>query len=154
MTARKNESWDAFWTEVTGTGTEVIRGVTVRVPTDIPLVMEQRLKAIEDDASDEAVHEMVALLFGDGVLDQWIAAGMGLMELKTALAWGSAHAAGSPVSFREAYDAVVAAEAAEGKAPNRAQRRAASKSPSASTGGRSKPTSSANTGSARTRSRA
>ncbi|MDT9688198.1 hypothetical protein Q5762_07480 [Streptomyces sp. P9(2023)] len=154
MTARKAESWDAFWAEVQGAGTEVIRGVEVPIPTDVPLAMEMRLKDLESDSSEEAIREMVALLFGDTVLDQWIDAGMGLMEFKTVIAWGMAHATGTKVSFREAYDTVVAAEADEGKAPNRAARRAASKPRSASTGGRSKPTSSASTSSARTRSRA
>lgn len=154
MTARKAESWDAFWGEVQGAGTETIRGVEVPVPTDVPLAMEQRLKALQDDESEDAVREMVALLFGGNVFDSWVANGMGLLEFKTVLAWGMAHASGTKVTFREAYDTVVAAEAGEGKAPNRAARRASSNARSASTGGPSKRTSSASTGSARTRSRA
>lgn len=154
MTARKTESWDQFWSEVNGAGTEVIRGVEVTIPTDVPLAMEQRLKALESDDSEDGIREMVALLFGGDILDQWIANSMGLLEFKTVIAWGMAHATGTKVTFREAYETVVAAEAEEGKAPNRAARRAASTPRSASTGGRSKPTSSASTSSARTRSRA
>lgn len=153
MTARKTESWDAFWTELNGSGTELIRGVDVPIPTDVPLAMEQRLKALESDSSEEAIRETTALLFGEHVLDQWITNGMGLMEFKTVIAWGMAHATGTKVSFREAYDTVVAAEAEQGKAPNRAARRAASTSRSSGSGGRSKPTSSASTATARTRLR-
>ncbi|MFF9910615.1 hypothetical protein [Streptomyces sp. NPDC013457] len=154
VTARKAESWDAFWAEVQGADTETIRGVEVPIPTDVPLALEQRLKALESEDSEEAIREMVTLLFGEDVLDQWIANGMGLMEFKTVLAWGMAHATGTKVTFREAYDTVVAAEAEEGKAPNRAARRAASTPRSVSTGGRSKPTSRASTTSARKTSRA
>ncbi|MFE5628480.1 hypothetical protein [Streptomyces sp. NPDC056543] len=153
MAARTNESWDAFWAEVQGAGTETIRGVQVPVPTDVPLAMEMRLKDLESDSSEAAMREMVGLLFGDDVLDRWIDAGMGLMEFKTVIAWGMAHATGTKVSFREAYDTVVAAEAEEGKAPNRAARRASSKTRSSGTGGASKRTSSASTASTRTRSR-
>lgn len=157
MTARKSdksESFDAFWAEVTGAGTEVIRGVEVRIPTDIPLAMQQRVKALEDSEAEDDIREMVGLLFSADVLDAWRDAGMGLLEFKTVLAWGMAHAGGTKVSFREAYDTVMAAEADAGKAPNRATRRAASKPRSGSTGGPSKRTSSASTGSTRTRSRA
>lgn len=157
MTARKTgESWDEFWAEVSGGPTEVIRGVVVPVPTDVPLILEQRLKELQDEESEEALQEMLSLLFGPTVLDQWIENGMGARELETALAWGFAHAGGKDVSFREAYEMVLEAEAAGGKAPvpNRAQRRAAQKPPSGSTGGRSKRTSAGSTGSTRTRSRA
>lgn len=153
MTARKNESWDDFWAEVQGAGTETIRGVEVPIPTDVPLILEQRLKALQDEQSEDALREMLGLLFGPTVLDQWIEAGMGVMELKTALAWGMAHATGTKVSFREAYEQVQAAEAGEGKAPNRQARRAASKPRSTSTGTPSRRTSNASTASVRGRSR-
>lgn len=155
MTARKSESWDIFWARVTNAGSETIRGVEVLIPTDVPLAMEHRLKDLEEDTSEEAIHEMVGLLFGPTVLDKWISNGMGLMEFKTVLAWGMAHAAGAKVTFQEAYDIVLAEETAEGKAPaNRAQRRAASKKPSGVTGGPSKRTSNGSTSSARRTSRA
>lgn len=155
MTARKaNESWDHFWAEVQGAGTETIRGVEVPIPTDVPLALEQRLKTLESDSSEDGVREMVGLLFGGDVLDRWVENGMGLMEFKTVIAWGMAHATGTKVTFREAYETVLAAEADEGKAPNRAARRAASKPPSGTTGGRSKRTSSASTATARRTSRA
>ncbi|MFF9844611.1 hypothetical protein [Streptomyces sp. NPDC013740] len=154
MTARKHESWDDFWTRVTGGGTETIRGVEIQIPTDVPLAMEQRLKALEDSESEDDIREMVGLLFGADVLDRWAENGMGLLEFKTVLAWGMAHAGGAKVTFQEAFDIVLAEEAAEGKAPNRAARRAVSKRPSGGTGGPSKRTSSASTSSARRTSRA
>lgn len=155
MTARTTEGWDDFWTRVNGAGTETIRDVEIQVPTDVPLAMEQRLKALEDSESEDDIREMVGLLFGADVLGQWRDRGMGLMEFKVVLAWGMAHASGAKVSFQEAYDIVLAEEARGGKAPaNRAQRRAASKTPSGGTGGRSRPTSSGSTGSAPRTSRA
>lgn len=156
MTARKtaeNESFDSFWASVSAGRTETIRGVEVQTPTDIPLAMEMRLKALEDSEAEDDIREMVGLLFGADVLGEWRERGMGLLEFKTVLAWGMAHAGGSKVTFREAYDIVVAAEADEGKAPS-GQNRAVRRSRSASTGGRSKPTSRASTASTTTRSRA
>ncbi|MFI8104702.1 hypothetical protein [Streptomyces sp. NPDC086023] len=153
MTADR-ESWDAFWAEVNGAGTETIRGVEVAIPTDLPLVMVQRLDALSAEDSEEAFREMVGMLFGDGVLEAWTDAGMGLMELKTLIAWGTANAEGTRIGFREAYERVLQGEAeSEGKAPNRQARRAAAKSAprprSATTGGRSKATSRGSTATGR-----
>ncbi|NUK22073.1 hypothetical protein [Streptomyces lunaelactis] len=163
MTARKTpvDSFDAFWAEVSGGATETIRSIEVKVPTDVPLALEMRLKDLQDSESEDDIRELVSILFGGDVLDQWRDAGMGLLEFKTVLAWGMAHATGTKVTFREAYDMVVAEEAGEGKAPsgqNRATRRTAAKKTaasarSASTGGRSNPTSRASTASKRTTSR-
>jgi hypothetical protein len=49
--------------------TEVIRGVVVPVPTDMPLGFQQRMNALRDSDRDEDVQELVALIFGPGVLD-------------------------------------------------------------------------------------
>jgi hypothetical protein len=165
MAARKaaaetvdTSSWDAFWAEVNAdaAATETIRGVTVPVPSDLPLGFQQRVNELRDSTRDEDVQELVALVFGAGVLDQWIAADMGSREFQVVLAWGIANGGGKPTSFREAFELVTAAEA-EGKAPsaqpNRAARRAGTNSPSSGTGGRSKRTSSASTASARKTSR-
>lgn len=154
MTARKADagSFDAFWAEVSGGATEIIRDVEVAIPTDVPIAMELRIQQLQESESEQDVRELVGLLFGVDALDQWAAAGMGLRELQTVLTWGLAHAAGQPLTFREAHETVTAAEqAAEGKAPgpNRAARRSASKKPSASTGGRSARTSAASTASRR-----
>lgn len=166
MAARKvaaetvdTSSWDAFWAEVntSAQATETIRGVTVPVPSDLPLGFQQRVTQLQDSDRDEDVRELVGLIFGEGVLDQWIAADMGSREFKVIMAWGIANGGGKPTTFREAYDLVTKAEA-EGKAPsaqpNRAARRAATRSPSSATGPSSKRTSNASTGSARATSRA
>lgn len=154
----ESAGWDAFWAEVQAKGaTEVIRGVEVVVPTDLPLSFQMRMNALKDSDRDEDVRELVGLIFGAGVLDQWVDADMGAQELKVVLAWGVANGGGKPVTFREAYDMVMEAEAA-GKAPspqpNRATRRAASTGRSSASGGALKPTSRANTASTRKVSRA
>lgn len=164
MAARKTapssadtESWDAFWAEVqSGQHTEVIRGVQVVVPTDLPLIFQQRANALKDSERDEDMHELVGLIFGDDVLGRWIDAGMGLREFQVVCAWGYANGSGKATTFAEAYEIVTTAEA-EGKAltsPNRAARRAATKPQSSAGGATSKRTSSASTGSARRTSRA
>lgn len=152
--------WDAFWAEVNAKDapTEVIRGITVAVPSDLPLGFQQRVAQLQNSDRDEDVRELVGRIFGEGILDQWIAADMGAREFKIVMAWGIANGSGKPTSFHEAYDIVTAAEA-EGKEasapqPNRAARRAASTKASSASGGASKRTSSASTRSARTTSRA
>jgi hypothetical protein len=153
VTARTaTQSWDEFWAEVAPSRTEVIRGIEVQVPTDMPLAVEKRIGELRESEAEEDIGELLQLLFGVG-LDEWREAGMGLRELQTVLTWGIAQASGRDMSFAEAYELVSAGDG-EGKplapkGPNRAARRA----PSKSTGGRSKRTSSASTGSARTRSR-
>lgn len=153
---RTPDSFDAYWAEVSNTGTETIRGVTVRIPADVPMVLEQRMSDLQDSEREEDVAELVALLFNvdADTLNAWKAEGMGLTEFQVVLAWGLAHAAGNPLTFAEAHELVRQAEA-EGKArpataPNRAARRASS----ASTGGRSKPASARTTASPRKTSRA
>lgn len=157
MTARKTgESWDEFWAEVSGGRTEIIRGVEVRVPSDVPIGFEERVSELSTSSAREDIAELVGALFGDQTFEAWEQADMGLIELMTVLTWGMAQASGQDVTFREAYEMVTEAEAAGGKAPapNRAARRAAPKQPSAAGGGRSKATSSGSTGSARRTSRA
>nr|WSX48894.1 hypothetical protein OG409_07990 [Streptomyces sp. NBC_00974] len=159
MTAPKTrqqtpDSFDAYWAEVSGSRTETIRGITVRVPVDVPMVLEQRMSDLQDSEREEDIAELVALLFdvGPDTLSAWKTNGMGLTEFQVALAWGLAHASGSPVTFAEAHDMVRKAEA-EGKAQATAPNRAARRASSASTGGRSKATSGRATASPRKTSR-
>lgn len=165
MAARKpapeavdTSSWDSFWAEVNAgaAATEVIRGVTVPVPSDLPLGFQQRVNELRDSSREEDLQELTGMIFGPGVLDQWIAAGMGIAEFQVVVAWGYANGSGKTTTFREAYDMVTAAEAA-GKAPspppNRAARRAGTSSQSSATGASSKRTSSGSTASARKTSR-
>ena len=149
-TTTGSQSWDAFWAEVSGARTEVIRGVEVPVPTDVPFGFENRLQELSSSSAPEDVEELVSALFGESVFEQWADAGMGYHELLTVLTWGMAQAAGNDLTFSEAYELIQKETAGEGKAPspNRAARRAQSKP----TGGPSKRTSRASTASTRTRS--
>ncbi|MBP5883177.1 hypothetical protein QBA57_28565 [Streptomyces scabiei] len=158
MTPRKTvqgeESWDEFWAEVSQGRTETIRGVPVAVPTDMPMIVTKRVEELQDSSALEDVQELIGLLFGAGVLERWIEAGMGLREFQVVMTWGMAHASGNPLTHREAYD-LVEQGAGMGKqlappGPNRAARR----SQSAAGGGRSKRTSSASTATSRKTSRA
>lgn len=147
------ESFDAFWNEIHGGHrTTTVEGVEVTVPTDVPMGFERRFAELSESSSDDDVAELVTLLFGEDAAAQWLAPpAIGFRKLLTILMWGMAQSLGEDITFREAYDRV------QGKArtgPNRAARRAASKKPSGTTGGRSKRTSSASTASTRTASQA
>ncbi|MEV8431994.1 hypothetical protein ACWHLZ_28090 [Streptomyces chartreusis] len=152
-----HESWDAFWAEVSGGRTEVIRGVEVAVPSDMPLVMEKRIEELRDSEAEEDLHELVAMLFGGDVLGEWIESGMGVLEFQTVLTWGMAQAGGRDMSFSEALE-LVRSGGGEGKpaapkGPNRAARRSAPAKRSAAGGGQSRRTSGGSTSSRRTTSR-
>lgn len=155
--SHESQSWDEFWREqLAEQRTETIRGVTVRVPTDLPLRVEWRLAALaRHEADEETVRGLLADLFGDDVLDQWVDAGMGAEELQVLLVWAISHGKGEPLTFRQALDVVrqgkAAASSATVSSPILEQH--GSPAPSAATGGRSRPTSAASTGSHRRRSR-
>ncbi|WP_328846115.1 hypothetical protein [Streptomyces sp. NBC_00258] len=160
MTARKsttNATWDAFWAEASGGRTEVIRGVEVQVPSDVPLAMEQRIEELSESTAKEDLAELLAMLFGDDILDTWLDNGMGMVELQTVLTWAMAQAGGKDMSFAEALETVRSGDGAGKllgpKGPNRAARRSAPAKRSAAGGGRSKRTTGASTGSARKTSR-
>ena len=148
----QTQSWDDFWAEVGRVPrTETVRGVAVPVPTDLPLRVVVRAEQMADSTDLDDVRSLLLDVFGDDILDALVDAGIGAMELRTLLAWATAQGSGRDVTFRDAYEMVTAADGGvgEGKAPapvpvNRASRRATS-----GTGGRSKPTSAANTGSHR-----
>ncbi|WP_128977285.1 hypothetical protein [Streptomyces roseicoloratus] len=148
-----NSSWDDFKREVFGARTETIEGVEVRVPADVPFGFEQRLAELTDSAEQEDVEELVAVLFGPDTFDQLTEAGVGQIGMLTILTWGMARASGNAITFQQAYEAITSGDL--GKAfPQTPQNRAERRGQSKSTGGRSKPTSRASTGSARRTSRA
>ncbi|MFF6940471.1 hypothetical protein [Streptomyces lavendulae] len=150
MTARKaTQSWDAFWAEAAPREQVEIRGVTVQVPTDMPLGVEKRIQELQDSTELEDVAELVSLIFGTDCIEEWRKAHMGLKEFQTVLTWGLARASGRDLSFAEALALVEQGDPAGKAAPNRAARRQRS----AATGGHSKPISSASTASGRSRSR-
>lgn len=151
-TTTGSESWDQFWASVAPGRVETIRGVTVTVPTDMPLAVEQRVDELKESSSLDDMKELISLIFGvdQDAFDTWRDNGMGALEFQVVLTWGMANAGGRELSFAEAYDLVKTGTASAGKAaPNRAARR----SQSAAGGGRSKATSSGSTASTRTRSR-
>ncbi|MFJ7070188.1 hypothetical protein [Streptomyces sp. NPDC101115] len=153
MTARSS-SWDDFKTEVFGNRTEVVEGVELRVPNDIPFGFEERLSDLTNSRTREDVEELVAALFGPDTFDQLADAGIGQIGMMTILTWGMAQAAGNDIGFGEAYEAITSGDLGKAFPQAQPQNRAARRKQSATTGGRSKPTSRASTGSARTRSRA
>lgn len=147
------QSWDDFKAKTFGTRTTEIEGVTVPVPNDVPLNFTSLFSDLSADAEVEAFSEAVALLYGDGVFEQWVAHGMGAKGLLTALMWGYMQGEGQDVTFGDAYQIVTAddpGKAATALVGNRAARR----QQSSGTGGRSKRTSAASTASPRPRSRA
>jgi hypothetical protein len=152
VTARKTsdtQSWDDFWASVSRPETTKIRDVEVAIPTDMPMLVEQRAEELHDSESLDDIAELVGMIFGKDCLGQWRDAGMGLLEFRVVLTWGMANARGRKMSFAEAYELSQQVDEGKAPAPNRAARRAQS----AATGGRSKRTSSASTGSARKTSR-
>jgi hypothetical protein len=150
--AAKTESWDDFKAKNFAIRTERIQGVDVVVPSDVPLGFAQLAENLSEDSALEDFAEVVLLLFGEGVLDAWVKNGMGANGLIVAVMWGWMQGSGRDVTFSEAYnvlksdDPKKAALAATG---NRAARRSQSKP----TGGRSGRTSAASTASGRRTSR-
>lgn len=145
------QSWDEFWAaeerrvaaERGDTPTVVIRGIEVDVPHDLPLSFDRRLAAVQTSNREEDMHALISDLFGEGVLDDWIDAGMGRREFEAVLLWGMARGRGRDLSFADAVAAVRTRGKSLQPAPaNRTERRASERS-----GGRSRPTSAASTSS-------
>ena len=141
-------SFDDFWAEVEraelaergALPTVDICGVTVTVPHDNPLRVELGARAKADSTAMEDVQQLVGDLFGTDVLDHWITAGMTNRQFRTVLLWGLANGNGKEMSFAQAYEFVKDGEL--GKAS-----RTTLNSRSDVTGGPSRPTSTASTGS-------
>ncbi|MBG0830511.1 hypothetical protein HS041_22375 [Planomonospora sp. ID67723] len=152
----QHESWDAFWAEIQReeadargeAAIEVIRGVEVVVPHDLPMRFDRRLEQVRDSSTDGDVKALITELFGADVLDAWVDAGMTALEFRVVVAWGLAQGRGRDLSFRAAYDLVK--KQSEGKAPKSTR----ASGGSGGSGGRSKRTSGANTSSRRRGSRA
>ncbi|MCC5580582.1 hypothetical protein IMZ11_33690 [Microtetraspora sp. AC03309] len=153
--AKAYASWDGFWAEVQreeeaergGPATEVIRGVTVAVPHDLPLRFDRRAEQRRRSSSEEDMKQLLADLFGVDVLDAWVEAGMTHDEIQVVLMWGYANGKGKPTSFREAYELVREMES--GKAKSSTQKSGGG----GGSGGRSKRTSAPGTASGRKNSR-
>lgn len=134
----EHEAWDDFWAErlrarAAASGqapTEVIRGVTVKVPQDVPLSFEFQLEQARGRSDTGAYKGLLKDLFGVDVLDAWTAAGMGLLEFKVIVQWGMSHGQGRGMTFEQAADHVMTREEAGpddgGKAPSSRTRSARS----------------------------
>lgn len=159
------EDWDAFWSQHVASRRPMvrIRGVDVTAPYDMPLELAERMQAA--DASDTTlVQDLLGELYGEGIVEQWTAAGMGGLEFFVVLTWSYMRAGGSTATFADAFDAVqkgIESGAldldAEQTVPNRADKRAAAKGKgsttrSGRTGAQSSRTSAASTSSSRPRS--
>jgi hypothetical protein len=160
------EDWDAFWsTHVEARRPKArIRGVEVTAPYDLPLELAERMQ--EANANDTTlVQDLLAELYGEGIVEQWTAAGMGSLEFFVVLTWSYMRAGGSSATFADAFDAVQKGLEsgaldmdAQQPVPNRADKRAAAKAPkgrttpSGRTGARSSRTSAASTSSSRPKS--
>ncbi|MER5482914.1 hypothetical protein ABT024_06820 [Streptomyces sp. NPDC002812] len=151
--AGKAQSWEAFKAEAFGTRTEVIEGVEIPVPADIPLNFTAKFSSLSEESEIDDFADAVTLLYGEGVFEQWVNNGLGQMGLLTVLMWGYMQGSGQKdVEFGDAYRVVMSddpGKAAAAAVGNRAARRSQSKG----TGGRSSRTSAASTGSPRARSR-
>ena len=149
-----HETWDAFWAEVQreeaaargGLPTQVIRGVTVTVPHDLPLKFDRAIDQVRDSSTEDDTRRVLAELFGADVLGAWIDAGMTAAEFQVVLLWGVANGKGKELTFREAYDQF---KARVGKASSSTT----TSGGSGDSGGRSKRTSMRGTGSPRRTSR-
>lgn len=153
------QSWDDFWAEIERkeaaergrAATVTIRGVQVRVPHDLPLRFDRRLERLQGSTSEDDIRALLEDLFGQDVLDQWVENGMTSMEFRVLLRWAVANGRGRAMSFAEAYEAVKEDEQGKAETTTTAEMTPSSGG-SASTGRSSRPTSAANTVSARRRS--
>lgn len=121
--------------------TKHVLGVDVEVPTDIPLLFEDKFRELADSKKVEHFAELLVMLFGAGTYDQWKANGITESQLRILTVWGISNANGRPTTFAKAVEIVTQAEADEaaGKlipVPNRAARRASSKTAASAKGGR------------------
>ncbi|WP_367128330.1 hypothetical protein [Saccharothrix sp. HUAS TT1] len=153
------EDFAAFWRDATAgevRETKTIFGVTVEVPTDLPLNFENLVEAMGKSSKEEDVKKLVGILFGQDVLDTWKARGCTGRQFQVLFMWGYANGQGKPTTFAEAKQLAdeAAAADAEGKAapvPNRADRRAKASSATRASGAAGR--SSSRTSSASTASR-
>lgn len=148
---KDDDDFLAFWREHKPPETKRILGVTVVVPTDLPLNWQARMEQARESDSEDDVRGLLAELFGADVMDKWIENKVSGPQMWVLMTWAITNGMGRPTTFAEA--AALAEEARkvidQGKAqtvPNRADRRASLAIPaSASTGRWSKPTSNGST---------
>lgn len=150
--ARDGEDFTAFWTSRNRRGAtlrNVVPGVNVELPAELPLAFEVEARRLANDRSLDAVHHLFALLYGPGTLAGLIDGGLTGEQLGVLLLWGAANGSGRPLSLAGATAEFERLKAAEesGKA---GAPLSGSGLMSDATGGASRPISPASTGSART----
>lgn len=131
----ETEDFDAYWAEQAAARKPRmarICGVVVPVPTSMPLYVEQMVAEMQHSTRLSDLAEVITALFGEGIYEQWVDAGIDSAQLRVVLSWGAANANGRAMSFPEAAEMIAQAEAeqAQGKAQaptNRAHRRASSR---------------------------
>lgn len=126
--------WDGFRAEEVPKQTTIL-GVVVDIPVDLPLYyddLQERMSTstagVDSDEAEAMYYEMLALLFGEGTLDQWKATKkLTSRMLRVLTIWGIRNGNGTATSFAEAGHLVREAEQAEAEGkplgPNRAERR-------------------------------
>ncbi|MGW4695151.1 hypothetical protein ACWEO1_22545 [Kitasatospora cineracea] len=123
---------DAFFAEeVADVEMPVLRffGTDYRLPPRVPLTFNLLMARNAEEESIESLAETLAPLFGRDALDDWLAKGVDDRMLGIVLGWAIANirkpGTVDLVRAAQIYDEKVAREA-EGKARNRAERRARS----------------------------
>ncbi|MFI6443828.1 hypothetical protein [Kitasatospora sp. NPDC050543] len=134
---------DAFFAaEVEHVQPAVLRlfGTDYTLPPRVPLAFNMLLARHSEDESEEALARVLAPLFGDDALAFWLTKGIDDRQLGIVLAWSIANikkpGALSLADAARVYDEETARKT-EGKARNRAERRAR---PVSGSGGRSSST--------------
>jgi hypothetical protein len=132
LVAAEVDDFDTFWSSQNAVKPARIRGRVVTPPTDVPLALLNQLDQVEGSTELDDIKRVLAVAYGEPVVDHWSDAGMGVREFQVVLAWTGAAMRGKPVDFATAQQlATEAAEAAErtGKGgTNRAARRFRKKS--------------------------
>lgn len=108
-----------------------IGGREYRLPKQPPLMFTLERQRLQGELTEDDVRRLVGLLYGENALDEFAEAGLDHDDLGVLLLWGGANCGAETerVTLDEAYAEYerMEREAAEGKAPNRATRRAAAK---------------------------
>lgn len=143
-TTPDHATWDAYWAAIEAkraaeqgaAATTVIRGVTVQVPTSLPMRVDRDIERMSASTDLADIQALLVTLFGSDVLDAWIDAGMHEDEFRVALLWALSHGKGRGLTFAQAHEAVMSEGESLRAAPaNRAERRAGNRP---ATGGKRK----------------
>ena len=155
-TADIGEDFDTFWSTLEQEPVVLrnVFGADVVLEPGLPLKFQVMSERLKDEQTEAALHEMIALVFGRGVLDTWIDNGVTHEQLMVLFMWGiSNRKTPGSMTLQRAYELHRQHTADQGKAEQAPTPQTTSGAGSAGTGGRSKPTSRASTASRKTTSR-